>query len=67
MSAMSEALNGGIGRRAAAALALACVFGLGVVPARAVDRDLPDIKAADAVLHEVRENMLSFSGNCAKF
>src|SRR5436190_18861423 len=66
MNAMSETLNRGIGRRAAAAVALACVFGLGVVSARAAsDRDLPDLRSADAVLYEVSENMylLDAAGN----
>ena len=65
MNAMSETLNRGIGRRAAAGLALACVFGLGVLPASAASRDLPDIKSADAVLYEVSENMylLDAAGN----
>src|SRR5213596_3482155 len=57
MNAMSEKLNRGIGRRLAAALGLACVFGLGVLPASAASGDLPDIKSADAVLYEVSENM----------
>ena len=65
MNAMSEKLNRGIGRRVAAALGLACVFGLGVLPASAASRDLPDIKSADAVLYEVSENMylLDAAGN----
>src|SRR2546428_5578927 len=68
MNAMGEALNRGTGRRAATALALACVLGLGVVPANAdPDRSkgLPDVKSADAVLYEVTENMylLDAAGN----
>jgi hypothetical protein len=65
MNAMRETLNGDFARRAAAILALACVFGLGVTPASAAERDLPDIKAADAVLYEVSENMylLDAAGN----
>jgi len=67
MNAMGEALNRGTGRRAATALALACVLGLGVVPANAGPerRDLPDIQSADAVLYEVTENMylLDAAGN----
>jgi len=68
MDAMGEALNGGFRRRAAAAMALACVVGLGIVPANAGPdwvRNLPDIKSADAVLYEVTENMylLDSAGN----
>jgi hypothetical protein len=68
MNAMGETLNRGIGRRAAMALALACVLGLGILPANADparSRDLPDIKSADAVLYEVTENMylLDAAGN----
>src|SRR2546426_11285333 len=59
MNAMGMALNRGTGRRAATALALACVLGLGVVPANAGPerRDLPHIQAADAGLYEGPENM----------
>ncbi|PYO45579.1 MAG: hypothetical protein DMD84_28285, partial [Candidatus Rokuibacteriota bacterium] len=60
MNAMGETLNRGNGRRAAMALALACVLGLGVLPAMADSektKNLPDIKSADAVLYEVTENM----------
>jgi len=65
MNAMSETLNRGIRRRAAVALALVCVLGLGVVPANAAERYLPDVKSADAVLYEVTENMylLDAAGN----
>src|SRR3979411_2391204 len=60
MNAMGETLNRGNGRRAAMALALACVLGLGVLPAMADSektKDLPNVKSADAVLYEVTENM----------
>jgi hypothetical protein len=68
MSAMGEVLNKGIGQRAARALALACVLGLGVVPANADSersRYLPDVTSADAVLYELTENMylLDADGN----
>ncbi len=65
MNAMAGILNRGIGRRAARALALMCGLGLGVVPAHAGQRDLPDVKSADAVLYEVTENMylLDAAGN----
>ena len=65
MNAMSETLDRGIKRRAAVALALVCVLGLGVVPANAAERYLPDVKSADAVLYEVSENMylLDAAGN----
>jgi hypothetical protein len=68
MNAMGETLNRGNGRRAAMALALACVLGLGVLPAMADSektKDLPDVKSADAVLYEVTENMylLDAAGN----
>ena len=68
MNAMGETLNRGNGRRAAMALALACVLGLGVLPAMAdseKSKDLPDVKSADAVLYEVTENMylLDAAGN----
>ena len=68
MNAMGETLNRGNGRRAAMALALACVLGLGVLPAMADSektKNLPDIKSADAVLYEVTENMylLDAAGN----
>src|SRR5256712_13252856 len=68
MSAMGEARNRGPRRRAATALALACVLGLGVVPAMADSektKNLPDIKSADAVLYEFAENMslLDAAGN----
>jgi len=68
MDAMGEALNGGIRRRAAAAMALACVVGLGIIPANAAPesaRYLPDVTSADAVLYEVTENMylLDSAGN----
>jgi len=68
MSAMGETLNRGNGQRAAMALALACVLGLGVLPAMADSektKDLPDVKSADAVLYEVTENMylLDAAGN----
>src|SRR5213596_2313428 len=52
MNAMGEALNRGTRRRAATALALACVLGLGVVRANADperSKALPDVKSADAV------------------
>src|SRR2546428_2988805 len=60
MNAMGEALNRGTGRRAATALALACVLGLGVVPANSDperSNGLPDGKSADAVLYDVTEYM----------
>jgi hypothetical protein len=68
MNAMGVTLNRGNGRRAAMALALACVLGLGVLPAIAdpeKSKDLPDVKSADAVLYEVTENMylLDAAGN----
>jgi hypothetical protein len=68
MNAMGETLNRGNGRRAAMTLALACVLGLGVLPAMADSektKDLPDVKSADAVLYEVTENMylLDAAGN----
>jgi hypothetical protein len=66
MSATDGALNRGIGRRAALALALACVLGLGAVSANAgSESGLPDVKSADAVLYEVTENMylLDAAGN----
>src|SRR5438132_9706661 len=67
MNAMGETLNRGNGRRAAMALALACVLGLGVLPAMADSEksNLPDVKSADAVLYEVTENMylLDAAGN----
>jgi hypothetical protein len=68
MNAMGETLNRGNGQRAAMALALACVLGLGVLPAMADSdktKDLPDVKSADAVLYEVTENMylLDAAGN----
>ena len=68
MNAMGATLNRGIGRRAAMALALACVLGLGVVPAKADSertKDMPDVTTADAVLYEVTENMylLDAAGN----
>src|SRR5213592_3161380 len=68
MNAMGEALNRGTRRRAATALALACVLGLGVVRANADperSKVLPDVKSADAVLYEVSENMylLDAAGN----
>jgi len=68
MNAMGEALNRGTRRRAATALALACVLGLGVVRANADperSKVLPDVKSADAVLYEVTENMylLDAAGN----
>jgi hypothetical protein len=68
MNAMGETLNRGNGRRAAMALALACVLGLGVLPAMADSektKDLPNVKSADAVLYEVTENMylLDAAGN----
>jgi hypothetical protein len=65
MDAMREALKGGIKRRAAAAMALACVVGLGVIPANAGSewlRHLPDVKSADAVLYEVSEDMYLLDG-----
>src|SRR5436309_6649605 len=64
MNAMSETLDRGIKRRAAVALALVCVLGLGVVPANAAEQ-LPNVKSADAVLYEVSENMylLDAAGN----
>jgi hypothetical protein len=64
MNAMSETLNGGIRLRAAVALALVWL-GLGVVPANAAERYLPDVTSADAVLYEVTENMylLDAAGN----
>src|SRR5438093_1575159 len=51
MNAMGEALNRGTRRRAATALALACVLGLGVVRANADperSKVLPDDNSADA-------------------
>src|SRR6267143_88882 len=68
MNAMGVTLNRGNGRRAAMALALACVLGIGVLPAIAdpeKSKDLPDVKSADAVLYEVTENMylLDAAGN----
>ena len=65
MNAMSETLKRVIGRRAAAAVALTCVFGLGVPANAASDRYFPDVKSADAVLYEVSENMylLDAAGN----
>src|SRR5438128_10006207 len=68
MNAMGAALNRAPGRRAATALALACVLGLGVVRANADperSKALPDVKSADAVLYEVTENMylLDAAGN----
>jgi hypothetical protein len=65
MNAMSETLNAGIRPRAAVALALVCVLGLGVVPANAAERYVLDVKSADAVLYEVSENMylLDTAGN----
>src|SRR2546423_15520856 len=67
MNAMGETLNRGNGRRAAMALALACVLGLGVLPVMADSEksNLPDVKSADAVLYEGTENMylLDAAGN----
>jgi len=64
MNAMGETLNRGNGQRAAMALALACVLGLGVLPAMAdsdKSKDLPDVKSADAVLYEVHREHVTCS------
>jgi hypothetical protein len=68
MDAMRAVLNRRIRRRAATAVALACIVGLGVIPADAASewlRKLPDVKGADVVLYEVSENMylLDAAGN----
>ena len=69
MNAMRNTLTKGIGRRGAMVLALACVLGVGAVPANAGSErslpHLPSVKSADAVLYEVSENMylLDAAGN----
>jgi hypothetical protein len=69
MNAMRNSLARGIGVRGAMLLALACVLGLGAVPANAGSErslpNLPSVKSVDAVLYEVSENMylLDAAGN----